>query len=37
MEDVQEGKIDTAKAAFDKINTSCSACRDIHPENRLRK
>ena len=37
MEDVQEAKIDTDKAAFDKIDTSRSACRDIHPENRLKK
>ena len=31
------GKMDTAKAAFDKINVACSACHDIHPENRLKK
>jgi Cytochrome C' len=31
------GKMDTAKTAFDKINTTCSACHDIHPENRLKK
>ena len=31
------GKMDTAKAAFDKINVSCSACHDLHPEDRLTK
>ena len=31
------GKMDQAKAAFDKIGDSCSVCHDIHPENRLAK
>jgi len=28
------GKMDQAKAAFDKIGDSCSACHDVHPEKR---
>ena len=31
------GKMDQAKADFDKIGASCSACHDIHPEKRLSK
>jgi soluble cytochrome b562 len=33
----KSGKMDGAQAGFDKINTTCSACHDIHPENRLKK
>jgi cytochrome c556 len=33
----KSGKMDNAKAAFDKINASCSACHDLHPENRVKK
>jgi hypothetical protein len=31
------GQMDTAKAAFNKLGAACSACHDIHPENRLKK
>jgi hypothetical protein len=33
----KSGKMDTAKAAFDKLNTACSSCHDTHPENKLKK
>ena len=31
------GNMDQSKAAYDKLNSSCSACHDVHPENRLGK
>ena len=31
------GSMDQGKAAFAKINSACSACHDVHPENRLTK
>ncbi len=31
------GQMDAAKAAYNKINATCSACHDVHPENRLKK
>ena len=31
------GKMDQAKAAFDKIGETCSSCHDLHPEKRLAK
>lgn len=33
----KSGRMDTAKAAFDKLNAACSTCHDMHPENRLKK
>jgi cytochrome c556 len=31
------GKMDNAKAAYEKLNTSCSLCHDLHAESRLKK
>ena len=33
----ESGNMDQGKAVFAKINSACSACHDIHPENRLTK
>jgi cytochrome c556 len=31
----KSGKLDGAKAAFTKLNASCSGCHDSHPEKKL--
>ena len=31
------GSMDQGKAVFAKVNNTCSACHDTHPENRLKK
>jgi soluble cytochrome b562 len=31
------GNMEQGKAAFTKVNSTCSACHDTHPENRLKK
>lgn len=37
MEIARNGKMDTIQAAFDKMNTSCQACHDTHPEKQLKE
>jgi len=32
---VSSGKVDQSEEAFQKINDTCSACHDAHPEKRL--
>ncbi|MEQ1886853.1 MAG: cytochrome c [Bryobacteraceae bacterium] len=33
----KSGKMDTAKAAYDKLNAACNKCHDLHAEERVRK
>ena len=33
----KSGKMDTAKAAYDKLNAACNKCHDLHAEERVKK
>ncbi|MEQ1947965.1 MAG: cytochrome c [Bryobacteraceae bacterium] len=33
----KSGKMDNAKAAYDKLNAACNVCHDLHAEERVKK